>query len=260
MKTMHETLLLVLTMTTFATSGCQRSGADPEDAEMLDTEGARADTGRTTGEGDPQTGDGSTGDGSTGGDEPTDPEEGTTGVEEPDDESSSSGEPEPTGGVDPVDPAEAPEDGDHRDAPGVVVQFRNTAGPPVSVQGPLLDLEEPIDTQGLQYIQEVSSPGDDEDWIEFSIVPGEVDLTIQVQLGCDQDQLDPRPLQADLLGPEGDLLSTLRCGQDPSSITLHDASAFDRYHVVVYTTSEHYEAYTLEIDAFCFQGCDYQPV
>lgn len=171
-------------------------------------------------------------------------------------------EPDETDGGDTgLPPDQAPDDGDHAANPGVVVQFRNTAGAPVSVEGPLFDLEAPIDTRGLQYIQEVSNPGDVEDFIAFNIVPGENDPVIEVELHCGSPELDPQPLRADVLDEDGAVIDTVICGDGPSMVLLEQASSLDEYQVVVYALEgmEHFDAYTLEIDAFCFQACTFQP-
>ncbi len=200
------------------------------------------DDGATTGEPDPMDDDGGTGD--TGEPDPTDG--GTTG------EMGDTGEP--------LGP-QAPADGDSPTDPAVIAQFRATSPAPVSVTGALFN-PDAIDTKGLEYVDEVSSPDDDSDWVQFSIVPGQVDPTIRITLECDQAGLSPQPLSAVLLDDSGVALETIGCGDGTQMITLHNASSLDVYQVRVQTTpgADHYDAYALQIDAFCFQGCDFQPL
>ncbi len=150
-------------------------------------------------------------------------------------------------------------DGDFQDNPAVHAQFRYTSPAPLSVDAPLFN-EQALDTKGLQYLGEVSNPGDQEDWVQFNIVPGQVDPTIGLSLDCDAPALVPQPLRAHLLDETGAVLETVSCGDDETMVTLDGASANLDYfvRVDVLEGSEHLGAYTLEIDAYCFQGCNYQ--
>ena len=158
----------------------------------------------------------------------------------------------------PVDEPEIAEnDGDFMANPAVYAQFRSTAPAEVSFAEPQFN-EDVIDTRGLQYIGEVSVPGDQEDWIQFNIIPGQVDPTITVSLDCGESDLSPQPVRADLLDEQGNVLDTIVCGNE-EDVLLDDADGFDDYYVRIEMGDfgEHYDEYTLEIDAFCFQGCDF---
>ncbi|MBL4688566.1 MAG: hypothetical protein JKY37_28520, partial [Nannocystaceae bacterium] len=158
------------------------------------------------------------------------------------------------------DPQQAEADGDYQSNPAVLAQFRHTSPAPTSVDTPLFN-EEAIDTKGLQYLGEVSNPGDQEDWIQFSIVPGDNDPVIGLFLDCDTPDLTPQSVRAHLLDANGDVLATVSCGDDETMVTLHNASSLDDYFVriEVMDGSEHFDAYTMEINAHCFGGCNYQP-
>lgn len=178
----------------------------------------------------------------------------TTGSEVESETTSSTGEGETTTGAVP----EAPEDGDGAEAPAVYAQFRATAGAPVSVEGPLFN-EEPLDVQGLQYLDAVSVPGDGLDVIHFRIVPGEVDPTIAVELECD---LGVEPLiRASIYDADGGLVDAVTCGEGAQNVFLEGASSLDVYRVEIEALEEApiLSEYTLSLNGFCFQACNYQP-
>ena len=166
---------------------------------------------------------------------------------------------EPVDPEDPEDPQypEAEADGDSQIAPAVLVRFRNTAPAPISVDEPIFN-EDPIQTTGLQYSNAISVPGDDTDVLQFEIVPGQVDPYVGFTLECDQDE--PGRVRADIHGPEG-LIDTIHCGDEDINVLLPDASSNDDYQVEIHMTEGDplYVNYTLSINAFCHQSCNYSP-
>lgn len=161
-----------------------------------------------------------------------------------------------TGGEPPM----ADLDGDSEVNPAVRAQFRVTAAPPVSVDVPLFN-DSAIDTRGLRYEGEVSNPGDQHDFVVFSIVPGQVDPSIGVFIGCGQPGLGSDSVRAHLFHEDGTLLETVVCGDDEQQILLEAASSDTEYlvRVEVLDGSEQLDTYSLELNGYCFQGCDFQP-
>lgn len=151
-------------------------------------------------------------------------------------------------------------DGDSEVNPAVRAQFRATAAPPVSVDVPLFN-DDAIDTRGLRYQGEVSNPGDQHDFVVFSIVPGEVDPSIGMLLHCGQPGLGSDSVRAHLFHEDGTLLETVVCGDDEQQILLEGASSDTQYlvRVEVLDGSELLDTYSLELDGYCFQGCEFQP-
>jgi hypothetical protein len=146
-------------------------------------------------------------------------------------------------------------DGDSSDLPAVRAQFRNTAGAPVTVTGPLFN-EEPLDVRGLQYVDAIAPMGDESDHLAFNIVPGENDPTIRVLMECD----DPS-VRAEIRDEDDALVGSVLCGEGEQSIFLAGASSLDTYQVIVLGGAEDAGAidYVLSVNAFCFQQCNYAP-
>ena len=161
-----------------------------------------------------------------------------------------------TGG--PIEPPQAEPDGDGPNDPAVSFQLRATAGAPVWVEGPLFNAE-PIDTRGLRYSDAVSEPGDDLDVVQFRIVPGQVDPYVRFSLLCDSEA--PGRVFADIVRDGDELIDTLVCGDEQQAILLPNASSYDVYTVEVSITEGDplLVPYTLDVDGFCFQGCEYAP-
>ena len=158
------------------------------------------------------------------------------------------------------EPPMAELDGDSEVNPAVRAQFRATAAPPVSVDVPLFN-DDAIDTRGLRYQGEVSNPGDQHDFVVFSIVPGEVDPSIGMLLHCGQPGLGSDSVRAHLFHEDGTVLETVVCGDDEQQILLEGASSDTEYlvRVEVLDGSELLDTYSLELDGYCFQGCEFQP-
>lgn len=153
---------------------------------------------------------------------------------------------------------EAPDDGDNPSEPALLLQFRNTSPAPLSFDAPLFNTD-PIDTQGGQYSEAVSIPGDELDVIAFQIVPGQVDPYVGIELECDApEQARPR---AHLYDDGGALLDTVSCGEGEVDVLLKAASSVDVYQVQVELLDGDPQLvhYTLSVDGFCFQQCDYAP-
>jgi hypothetical protein len=93
------------------------------------------------------------------------------------------------------------------------------------VYEPIEDQQDPIDTRGLLYANAVSRPGDAEDWLQFSIVPGEVDPTIRFGLDCDISDEDPQPLRATLYDEDFNVVELIVCGEETANVTLTGASS-----------------------------------
>lgn len=221
------------------TAAPDTEGEDPEDTEGEDTDG-----GETEGE-DPEDTDGGDTDGTTGDTEGE--ETGETGDTEGE-ETGSTGEA----------PPEAPDDGDNPSAPAVSVQFRATSPGPISVDEALFN-EDPIDTRGLQYLEQLSVPGDDLDVVDFRIVPGQVDPVIRIELECDNG--DATRVRAEVFDDAGDMVDSVGCGEGEASVLLDNASSMDVYQVQVLVREGEplLTNYTLSINGYCFQQCNYAP-
>lgn len=128
---------------------------------------------------------------------------------------------------------------------------------------PVVELERErwLRAMANRYRDLVFRPDDGDDWLEFQIVPGEVDPTIGVRLTCDIAGLDPQPLRAHLLDDEDQVLATIVCGEPEVQVTLPQASSQRSYWVQIELRDADASEtrYALELDAFCFQGCDYTP-
>ncbi len=258
---MQRTLLSAFGLV-FGLNGCVEPGNADQDVSPA-TEGAEADAGSSTAggttddattvldgttTGHPQTstegttgddttattGDGTTGDDTTGDD--------TTG----DDTTGSTGE------------RVLEDDGDHQANPGVLVQFRPTAGAPISLDGPIFN-DDALDVRGFQYLGQVSSDGDPEDWVEFSLVGGDTPTSFQFALECAPDP--DAQLRAEILDSEGSMVDVLLCGQDQGGVALDSDGLGDPFFARIYpvegTPGVH--DYTLSIHGYCAQNCEFAP-
>lgn len=232
------------------------TGVNPSTTQAPDTDGDTEEPGETEGEdteGEDTEEPGETeGDDTEGGDtegEDTEGEDtdGTTGDTEGE-TGDSTGEEIP----------EAPDDGDNPSDPAVYVQFRATSPGPISVDEALFN-EDAIDTRGLQYLEQVSVPGDDLDVVDFRIVPGQVDPVIRVELECSNGGADR--VRADILDEAGDVVDSVGCGDGEANVLLDNASSQDVYQVQVYVRDGEplLTDYTLSINGYCFQECNYMP-
>ena len=153
---------------------------------------------------------------------------------------------------------EAPEDGDNPAEPALLVQFRATSPAPLAFDAPLFN-PEAIDTRGAQYSNALSIPGDDLDVVDFQIVPGQVDPYVHIELACDASEQNR--VRARLLDDEGSLVDTILCGEGEVDVLLEDASSTDvhQLQVEVLDGAPLLVDYTLSVNGFCFQQCEYVP-
>ncbi len=116
-----------------------------------------------------------------------------------------------------------------------------------------------FDTRGLQYINAVSVPGDGEDVVHFRIVPGQTEPTIRVSLEC--DATDPARVSADLVDADFTVLETIQCGDEDINVVLQNATSLDEFQFLVRASGDDpvYGDFTLSINGFCSQQCDYMP-
>jgi hypothetical protein len=251
----RNTLFALLLLPTVG--ACAAGGADgqPVGSELDDSAGESGGDAESGGnEESEESGDAETGNAATTGELPATAD---TGEEQETDGGETETDPEP-GTTDTGDTEDEPPfgDGDSTDLPAVRAQFRVTAGGPVSVVGPLFN-DEPIDTRGLQYEDAIAAGGDETDHLAFNIVPGEVDPTIRVRMECDVSSV-----RAEIRDEAGGLLGTALCNEEEQAILLTDASSLDEYRVVIFDGVDQDVgaiAYSVSINAFCFQQCAYAP-
>lgn len=155
-----------------------------------------------------------------------------------------------------------PNDGDAASAPGLFAQFRSTSPAPVTVTGLLFNEATPIDTMGIQLVDSLGEPEDPGDWIAFELVHGESPTTsVNFALDCDTEFTPGSPIRLELRDEDGDKIGvTVTCdGANDIAIPNDGGSGDYLVHIIPSTTLPFYVAYTVSIDAFCFQGCTYQP-
>lgn len=146
--------------------------------------------------------------------------------------------------------------------PAVHARFRAVAGAPVWLDRPLFNKTEPIDTQGLQYRNAISNPGDPDDTLQFDLVHGESPTSrVVVNLECDPAPVERSPIRAALRHANGTLIGTpVTCGES-HAFSVPNTGGTGSYLLAVEPifSDPHYTAYVLSIDAFCFQECEYRP-
>lgn len=155
----------------------------------------------------------------------------------------------------------AEDDGDAASNPGLYAQFRNTSPGPVWVDRALFNADDPIDTKGIQYRKALSEPGNLADWIAFTLVHGESNTTITVSLECDPEPTDPSPIRAELRDEDGNKIGqTVLCGEAQDIAVPNEGGTGDYLlEIRPSFSTPFYTDYRLSIDAYCFQGCTYQP-
>lgn len=153
-------------------------------------------------------------------------------------------------------------DGDAFSNPGLHARFRNTSPNPVYVEGLLFNAANPIDTKGIQLRSAVADPANPDDFVAFELIFGQSNTRrINVALECGREREGGGTIVRARLrvAGSGSLVGTVNCDSD-SNFTLNSANGRD---YVVEVSAGHndpfYTDYVLSIDAFCFQGCDYQP-
>lgn len=156
----------------------------------------------------------------------------------------------------------APEDADSSIAPALYVQFRPTSGAPLSTDQPQFNAE-PWDVKGVRYVNAISNPGDDADYLTFDLTGGEsASQTIEVTFDCGAVSADASPIRATLTDPDGTRLRVMTCGNPPYRIGIPTDGTMDGYLVAIEPTFPneiYYVEYELSIDAFCTGECVYTP-
>ena len=156
-----------------------------------------------------------------------------------------------------------PDDGDAASNPGLFALFRATSGNPVTVNELLFNEADPLDVKGLQLVNELGDPEDTGDWLAFELVHGESPTSsVEVNLDCDTDFTPGSPIRVELRDDEGTKIgSSLTCDNSLNFAIPADGGSGDYLlHVISHTTQPYYVAYTLSVDAYCFQACTYEPL
>jgi hypothetical protein len=154
-----------------------------------------------------------------------------------------------------------PNDGDAASAPGLFARFRATSPSPVWVEGLLFNAATPIDTKGLQLRDRLGNPADPGDWIAFELVHGQGNsTTITVTLECSNTDT-PSPIRAELRTAAGAKIGLNTLCNSSRDIAVPNAGGSGDYvlHVIPQFATPFFSEYRVGIDAYCFQGCDYQP-
>lgn len=154
-----------------------------------------------------------------------------------------------------------PNDGDAASAPGLLARFRATSPGPVWVEGLLFNATDPIDTKGLQLRDRLGDPADPGDWIAFQLVHGQGNTTtITISLTCSNTDT-PSPIRAELRTAAGEKIGLNTLCNGARDIAVPNAGGSNDYvlHVVPQISAAYFTEYAVSIDAYCFQGCDYQP-
>jgi hypothetical protein len=155
-----------------------------------------------------------------------------------------------------------PIDGDALSNPGLHALFRATSPNPVFVEGLLFNAANPIDTKGIQLRNELADPANPDDFLAFELIFGQSDTRrINVALECGREREGGGSIVRARLRVAGTLsnVGTVNCNSN-SNFTLNSANG--RNYVVEVSAGHNdpfYTDYVLSIDAFCFQGCTYQP-
>lgn len=155
-----------------------------------------------------------------------------------------------------------PDDGDTASKPGVFAQFRSTSGDPVTVSELLFNKDAPLDVKGIQLVNELGNPEDTGDWLAFALVHGETpSSSVEISLECDTNYTANSPIKVELRKANGDKIgSNVTCGGSLNYGVPNDGGKGDYLlHITSNTSNPYYAAYTLSVDAFCFQGCEFQP-
>ncbi|MBA2667557.1 MAG: hypothetical protein H0U69_11040 [Trueperaceae bacterium] len=155
----------------------------------------------------------------------------------------------------------AANDGDAASNPGLFVQFRATSPGPVWVEGARFNAGARIDTKGIQYRNELSRPGDPSDWLDFRLVHGQSPTTsIKVDLECSINE-SPSPVRVQIRDSSGNKVgNSTSCGGS-RTISVPNVGGSGIYLVGIETfgIDPFYASYVLSIDAYCFQGCTFEP-
>lgn len=154
-------------------------------------------------------------------------------------------------------------DGDAFSNPGLHARFRNTSPNPVYVEGLLFNAANPIDTKGIQLRSAVADPANPDDFVAFELIFGQSSTRqINLALDCGREREGGGSIvraRLRVAGSGAQVSTAINCNSD-RNFTLNSANGRD---YIVEVSAGHndpfYTDYVLSIDAFCFQGCDYQP-
>lgn len=157
----------------------------------------------------------------------------------------------------------AEEDGDSWVAPAVLARFTPTASQQPWLSEPLFNTTALL-VRGLSYRNDLSNPGDRFDFVEFEIATSDAPTaTLKAELDCGVYAANPSPIRAEVWNPSGDLVRSFNCNSGEVVVTMPNTGGTLRdYRVQISHLDpavEYYVAYELNLNAFCFPGCNYQP-
>lgn len=156
-----------------------------------------------------------------------------------------------------------PDDGDAASNPGLFALFRATSDNPVTVSELLFNEGSPLDVEGIQLVNELGDPEDTGDWLAFELVHGESPTSsLEVSLDCETDFTPGSPIRVELRKDDGTKIGiNVTCdGSTTYAVPADGGSGDYLLHIISNTTQPYYVAYTLSVDAFCFQACTYEPL
>jgi hypothetical protein len=154
-----------------------------------------------------------------------------------------------------------PNDGDAASAPGLFARFRATSPGPVWVEGLLFNAASPIDTKGIQLRDSLGTPADPGDWLAFELVHGQAPSTsITLTLECSNTDT-PSPIRVELRTAAGAKIGQNTLCNSSRTISVPNQGGSGNYllHVIPQFGTPYFTAYTLSVNAYCFQTCAYQP-
>jgi len=154
-----------------------------------------------------------------------------------------------------------PNDGDAASAPGLFARFRATSPGPVWVEGLLFNAASPIDTKGIQLRDSLGNPADPGDWLAFELVHGQSPTSsITLTLECSNTDT-PSPIRVELRDDNGAKigLNTLCNSTRTISVPNEGGSGDYLLHVIPQFGTPYFTEYTLSVNAYCFQSCNFQP-
>lgn len=154
-----------------------------------------------------------------------------------------------------------PNDGDAASAPGLFARFRATSPGPVWVEGLLFNAATPIDTKGIQLRDALGDPADPGDWLAFELVHGQAPTTnVALTLECSTTDT-PSPIRVELRDDSGAKIGLNTLCDTTRTIAVPNEGGSGDYvlHVIPHLSGPYFTEYVLSVDAYCFQGCTYQP-
>ncbi len=152
-------------------------------------------------------------------------------------------------------------DGDAASAPGLFARFRNTSPGPVWVEGLLFNAATPIDTKGIQLRDSLGNPADPGDWLAFELVHGQSPTSsIVLELECSNTET-PSPIRVELRDDAGAKIGLNTLCNTTRTISVPNEGGSGDYvlHIIPHVGTIYFTEYTLSVNAYCFQSCNYQP-